>query len=216
MKQFIDRTTWRRRDNFAFFENYANPFISFTAQVECRAGFEKARARGDSFFLGYLYAITRAANRIEELRYRFWGPDNRIVLYDKVDVYATIRTGAGKDFVIARIPYQEDFAAFLKGARRIVDGVDEQSDLLAPGMASQVPDHDVVMVSALPGLRMTSFVPAQAHARGSDYPLFMVGKAERRGEGLYMPVSIACHHGFVDGAHVEEFFRLTEKFLSEL
>ena len=57
MKHIIDIETWERRDNYNFFRNFHNSWISITSEVDCTEAFPAAKAAKRSFFLYYLYAV---------------------------------------------------------------------------------------------------------------------------------------------------------------
>ena len=51
MKHIIDIETWERRDNYNFFRNFHNSWISITSEVDCTEAFPAAKAAKRSFFL---------------------------------------------------------------------------------------------------------------------------------------------------------------------
>ena len=69
MKHTVDIETWERRDNYAFFRNFLNSWISVATEIDCTEARAAAKAAGRSFFLYYLYAVLRAVNEIKEFRY---------------------------------------------------------------------------------------------------------------------------------------------------
>ena len=89
MKHIINIDTWERKDNYNFFRGFANSWIAITSEADCTEAFARAKERGHSFFLYYLYAITRAVNEIKELRYR-WDKNGQVVYHDTVDVITPI------------------------------------------------------------------------------------------------------------------------------
>lgn len=89
MKHIVDIETWKRRDNYAFFRNFLNSWISVATEVDCTEARAAAKATGRSFFLYYLYAVLRSVNEIEEFRYRTDSSGN-VVYHDRVDVITPI------------------------------------------------------------------------------------------------------------------------------
>ena len=85
MKHIINIDTWERKDNYNFFRGFANSWIAITSEADCTEAYARAKAQGHSFFLYYLYAITKAVNEIKELRYR-WDKNGQVVYHDTVDV----------------------------------------------------------------------------------------------------------------------------------
>ncbi len=110
MKHIVDIETWERRDNYNFFRNFHNSWISITSEVDCTEAFPAAKAAKRSFFLYYLYAVLRAANEVKEFRFRT-DKNGQVVYHDQVDIISPIAV-PGKTFYTVRIPYHEDFERF--------------------------------------------------------------------------------------------------------
>ena len=108
MKHIIDVDTWVRRDNYRFFQTFVSSWYAVTTEIDCTEAREAARRRGRSFFLHYLYAVVRAANEVDELRYRI-DKQGQVVFHDRVDIITPIAV-PGRTFFTLRIPYHEDFA----------------------------------------------------------------------------------------------------------
>lgn len=216
MKHTVDIETWERRDNYAFFRNFLNSWISVATEIDCTEARTAAKAAGRSFFLYYLYAVLRAVNEIREFRYR---TDSRgeVVWYDTVDILSPIAV-PGRTFYTVRIPYHADFERFYAEARAIVTDFPADDDpyatvkeVLAQG------DYDVILLSATPELYFTSMTYTQfAPGDPTRYPLMNAGKAVMREGRLVMPLSIFVNHAFVDGAHISRFFRLVAEYLQQI
>lgn len=213
MKHVIDFDTWERKDNFNFFRHFVNPSYSITSEVECSAAKTRAREKGESFFLHYLYAILRAANEIKELRYRLQG-ENQIILYDTVDVLTPIRLSENGNFYTVRIPWETDFEKFHSNARAIIEAIPKDgSPYSEEHYSSDTNPNNVILVSATPDLYFTSITHTQENPSGSGYPLLNAGKAVVREGKLVMPIALYTHHGFVDGKHLADFYRKVEEVL---
>jgi len=215
MKKIIDIENWNRRDNFRFFQNFINPCISITSEVECSFARQNARDTNRSFFIYYLYAILRAVNEIDELRYRI-DSQKRIFLYESVDVLSPIKVGKDGKFSTVRIPWKADFEEFYQTAYEIIRNVSKDEDPYAYTRDAKKEEDDkynVILVSATPDLYFTSITHTQELPTGSDYPLLNVGKAIIRENKLVMPVAIYVHHGFVDGKHLSDFYKKVEMYL---
>ena len=124
MKHIIDIETWERRDNYNFFRNFHNSWISITSEVDCTEAFPAAKAAKRSFFLYYLYAVLRAANEVKEFRFRT-DKNGQVVYHDQVDIISPIAV-PGKTFYTVRIPYHADFERFYAEAYHIVHNIPEE------------------------------------------------------------------------------------------
>ena len=216
MKHLIDIETWERRDNYAFFRNFLNSWISVATEIDCTEARAASKAAGRSFFLSYLYAIVRAVNEIPEFRYRT-DARGEVVFHDTVDVITPIAV-PGRTFCTVRIPYHEDFERFYAEARTLVTNTPQDADPYGAEKVLQAQgDYDVFLVSATPDLYFTSVTYAQgAPGQPTEYPLMNVGKAVTREGRLVMPFSIFVNHAFVDGAHIGRFFQLVEEHLRRI
>ena len=131
MKHIIDIETWERRDNYNFFRNFHNSWISITSEVDCTEAFPAAKAAKRSFFLYYLYAVLRAANEVKEFRFRT-DKNGQVVYHDQVDIISPIAV-PGKTFYTVRIPYHADFERFYAEAYHIVHNIPApKGDVNAP------------------------------------------------------------------------------------
>lgn len=216
MKHTVDIETWERRDNYAFFRNFLNSWISVATEIDCTEARAAAKAAGRSFFLYYLYAVLRAVNEIKEFRYRTDSRGN-VIWHDTVDVISPIAV-PGRTFYTVRIPYQADFERFYAEARAIVTDIPQDGDPYGAEKVLQAQgDYDVFLLSATPDLYFTSLTYAQgAPGQPTEYPLMNAGKAVMREGRLVMPLSIFVNHAFVDGAHISRFFKLAEEYLKRI
>lgn len=206
MKHIVDIDTWERRDNYNFFRGFLNSWFSVATELDCTEAYAAAKAAGRSFFLYYLYAVLRAANEVEELRYRTTA-SGQVVWHDTVDIITPIAV-PGRSFFTVRIPYHADFERFYARARAIVTEIPEDGDPYGVEKALQAQgDYDVIHLSATPNLWFTAVTYAQgAPGQPTEYPLSNAGKAVMREGRLKMPYSIFVNHAFVDGSHLARFF----------
>ncbi len=208
MKHYIDIDQWERRENFLFFQSINMPCVDITCRVECRHAREKSKERGESFFLYYLYAILKAANSIEAMKYRI-DKEGRVVRYDRLNVLTPIKLPGMKGFSEVCIAYHEAWDTFYQEAKKQIAHADKMS---AYEIENNHREYDVILVSAIPGLAFTSVTCAQMQG-GNNYPLICVGMMLPDYE---IPISLCVHHGFMDGEHITEFYRKTKEVLDEL
>lgn len=167
MKHIIDIETWERRDNYNFFRNFHNSWISITSEVDCTEAFPAAKAAKRSFFLYYLYAVLRAANEVKEFRFRT-DKNGQVVYHDQVDIISPIAV-PGKTFYTVRIPYHADFERFYAEAYHIVHNIPEEGDPYgAEKVIKEQGDFDIIQLSATPQLYFTSLTYTQM---APDHPL---------------------------------------------
>ena len=94
---WVDMSRDPRRDQFAYFQTLANPYVGVTVQVDVTDLSERCRETGASFFLAVLYAAVRAANGVPELRRRIRG--DRVAEYDRCPSSHTVGP-VGRDLLL--------------------------------------------------------------------------------------------------------------------
>lgn len=207
MRTKIDTALWERREQYAFFTKFTEPFFGITVQVDCTMAYKKAKDNGDSFFLTYLYDALRATNEVEAFRYRI--VDNKVYLYEEVHASPTINRPNGT-FGFAYMNYYSDRGIFFTEAKKEIESV-QSSNTLLPASNSE----NVLHISALPWLDFTSM----SHARSFDFPdscpKISFGKVVEENGRKRMAVSIHGHHALMDGYHVSQFVERFQELLNE-
>src|SRR5690606_37125779 len=109
--QEIDLDSWPRKHHFEFFREFDEPFFGVIVQIECAPAYHAARTASVSFFSYYLHKILKAANAVENFRYRT--DCDRIVIFDRVDASPTL-IRADETFGFGYVPYNDSFELFNK------------------------------------------------------------------------------------------------------
>lgn len=204
MKHLIDIETWNRKEQFAFFSTFDEPFFGVTVAIDCTQAYTQAKEKGQSFFLYYLYRALQAANYVENFRYRI--EDKKVYLYDEIHASPTINRPNGT-FGFAYMNYHQEESLFIQHAQKEIKNTQESTELL-PAITGK----NVIHFSAVPWLNFTSLSHARSFSFPDSSPKISFGKVTENQGILSMPVSIHAHHALVDGYHVglfvEEFQRL--------
>ncbi|HKY59638.1 MAG TPA: chloramphenicol acetyltransferase [Gemmatimonadota bacterium] len=206
----LDLATWNRREHFAFYRGYDNPYFNICAPVDVTRLLERSRSEGGpSFFLGSLWASLAAVNEIEELRYRIRGED--VVVHDRVHGGSTVLVPDGT-FRFGYFDYDPDFWSFAEGAASVLERVRAE---MGPLEARPERD-DMIHYSIIPWVAFTSFSHARRWGTDDSVPKVVFGRHQRDADADRMPVSIEVHHALVDGLHVGRFFERFQHHLDEL
>lgn len=208
MKQLIDFATWPRREHFAFFSQFDEPFWGLTTALDCTRAHAEAKRLGVSFYLYYLHAAATAANRVPEFRYRI--EDGRVVCYDQVHLSPTIGR-ADHTFGFGFIGFRAALADFVPLAQHEIARVQALGGL---GLSDATARPDVLHCSALPWVQFTGLSHARSFRSADSCPKISFGKLFVEGHDLRLPVSVHVHHGLADGYHVGEFLRILQELLS--
>ena len=207
MKHLIDLPGWNRREHFAFFSAFEEPFFGLVATVDCTRALAEAKRLDVPFFLYYLHAALRAVNQVEAFRYRI--EDGQVYCYDRIHASATIGR-ADHTFGFSFIEHHDELADFLPSANAEIAAVQASQGLRLGPTTSRA---DVIHFSALPWVRFTGLSHARSFTYPDSCPKISVGQAYKEGGATLMPVSINVHHGLADGYHAGLFLAAFQELL---
>ena len=205
--KFLDIDNWPRKWHFEFFSKFEEPFWGVTVEVDCTKAYEKAKAIDSSFFIYYLHKSVKAANLIEEFKYRI-DEESRIVIHDSINASATINRPDGT-FGFSYIKYHDDYSTFEKAAQEEINRV-KNSHELTPSNYSD----NIIHYSSLPWIKFTAISHARSYSINDSVPKISFGKLVSEGTQKTMPVSIHVHHGLMDGFHVGKYCELFQDLLN--
>ena len=183
-----------RSGQFAYFRAMADPWAGITVPVDITAFYNALDGR--PFFLSFLYALTRAANAVPELRRRLL--NGQVVEFDRccpsytamkdsgVYVYCLVDSGL--------LPYE----TFL------TDGKRRQADPLSN-----------FFVSCVPWLAYTQLKHPTTGPDDSN-PRFSWGKFTEQNGRITLPVTVFVNHALADGLHIARFYENLDRELSDI
>ncbi|REC52995.1 chloramphenicol acetyltransferase [Chryseobacterium piscium] len=201
MKQLIKLDDWKRKDHFQFFSKFEEPFFGVTINIDCTLAYQQAKEKGNSFFLYYLYRALKAANKIENFRYRIINEE--VYLFDQINASATINR-PDETFGFSYMDYDKNEEMFYQKAKEEIVRVQQSKGLIPAGSG-----ENVIHFSAVPWLDFTSLSHARSFTFPDSCPKISFGKVTENNGKKLMSVSIHAHHGLMDGFHIGLF---TEKF----
>ncbi|MDF9830895.1 CatA-like O-acetyltransferase [Parabacteroides sp. PF5-6] len=211
MRHRIDIEQFERKNSIHFFQNFPDPNISITSEVECTGARARAKARGVSFFLYYAHAMLKACNEIKEFKYRM-DTAGELYYYDTIDALAVIRTGENGRYNTLRFPYHEELQTFAQTACRIIDEHEVSTSPFESEEDCPQDDLGVFLLSALPTLSFTGI--SFAHQSAMDgYPLSLIGKLIQREGKEYIPIGLKVNHAFIDGHHLALYYQRVSTLL---
>ena len=208
MKKLIDLDNWNRKEHFLFFSKFDEPFFGVTVKVDCTIAYQKAKEKGVSFFLYYLYRALKAANEVENFRYRII--ENQPYDYATTNASPTINRPNGT-FGFAYINYFENENKFYEYALQEIENVKKTSSLM-PSISGE----NVIHFSAIPWIDFTSISHARNFSHPDSCPKISFGKMTENNGQKEMSVSIHVHHALMDGYHVGLFVEKFQHLLSEV
>ena len=207
MKKLITIDQWERKEHYNFFSGFQEPFFGVTVHMDCTLAFQKSKSEGRSFFLYYLYRALKAANEIENFRYRI--VEGQVYLFDQVNASPTIDRPNGT-FGFAYLDYVTNEVEFYTKAKEEIEHVRHTTNLL-PSSAGE----NVIHFSAIPWINFSSLSHARCYSVQDSCPKISFGKMTESSGSRIMPVSIHVHHGLIDAYHVGLFVEHFQNLLNE-
>lgn len=207
MKRLINIDNWNRKEHFLFFSKFEEPFFGVTIKVDCTIAYQRAKEKGISFFLYYLFRALKAANEVENFRYRII--ENQPYDFATVNASPTINRPDGT-FGFAYMNYFEDEKQFYEKALQEIENVKNTNSLL-PAVSGE----NVIHFSSIPWLDFTSISHARSFLYPDSCPKISFGKMIETNNVKEMPVSIHVHHALMDGYHVGLFVEKFQNILND-
>jgi chloramphenicol O-acetyltransferase type A len=208
MPTFIDLDTWPRRELFEFYRDYDKPFFNVCTRLDVTNLLrEMNNLSGVSVALAYHYFALKAANEIEQFRYRL--RDGRVLVHDVINGGTTLML-PNETFTLVYFDYAGTFAEFIGPAQRAVIEAKKES-----AFRPRHEDDARIHCTTLPWISFTSFSHARKSRREDSVPKISFGKFTRENDRTVMPFSVEVHHALVDGLHVGRYITRMEELLAE-
>ncbi|WP_411810574.1 CatA-like O-acetyltransferase [Chryseobacterium scophthalmum] len=208
MKQLIKQEEWKRKEHFLFFSKFEEPFFGVTITIDCTLAYQQAKTKGNSFFLYYLYRSLKAANAIENFRYRII--DKEVYLFDQINASATINR-PDETFGFSYMDYDKNEELFNQNAKEEIARVQQSKGLIPAGSG-----ENVIHFSAVPWFDFTSLSHARSFTFPDSCPKISFGKVTENNGKKLMSVSIHAHHGLMDGFHIGLFAEKFQELMNEI
>ena len=203
--EVVDIDKWKRKQHYQIFKEYQKPRYDISFELEITNFYKKIKQKNLSLTMALIYAISKAANEIEEFRYRF--EDGNAVLYNKINLsftYLNKETELLKNIVVE---YKDDLEEFVLYAKETADN---QKEYFTGPMG-----NNIYQFSSIPWISYTHISHTYSGKKDNATPMFDWGKYYYKGERLMLPFSIEAHHSFVDGIHMGKLAEKLQVFLNE-
>nr|WP_243749617.1 CatA-like O-acetyltransferase [Pseudoteredinibacter isoporae] len=187
---------WPRREHFEFYQGFQEPYWGCCVDLEVGKLFQLSKSMGFSFTSALLFAATKAANHIENLRYRI--VDGDVFAYDTVHI-SNVFMRANQLFSFGYVEYKDDFR---QHCRDFLSKQEEARTATRIFMDEESGQPNALHFSALPWLNFSSMSHARAFSASEGCPKVSIGKISENAGKKVLPFSVHVHHGFVDGYHM--------------
>ncbi len=209
----IDIDGWERKSQFLNFNKYSHPVFSIGVRLDVSNLVDYCKNNKRSFFITFLYIVTKNCNEIKELKTRI--VNDKVVQYDVVHPSFVVLYD-DKGITTCRTSFDSDFKKFYettdKKIKEIKSG--EKKDCFSSENSS-----DCLYFSSVKWLDFVSVSNPYdfADSTQTSVPRIVWGKYKENVEGEYeMPFNVSVHHGLVDGWHIACLVENIEKSLEDV
>lgn len=208
MPTYLDLAAWPRRELFEFYRDFDKPFFNICTRLDVTNLLNELRNHPDtSVALTYHYFALKAANEIEQFRYRL--RNGQVLVHDVINGGTTLML-PNETFTLVYFDYAETFAEFIGPAQQAIEEMKKHSTFQ--------PRHDDdarIHCTTLPWISFTSFSHARNGRREDSVPKISFGKFTQENNRTLMPFSVEVHHALVDGLHVGRYVARMEEMLAQ-
>lgn len=209
MPRYLEIESWKRREQFEFFKDYHNPFFNICTSVDVAPLLELTREADEvSFSIAYHFFSIKAANAVEQFRYRL--REGGVLVHDRVHAGTTLLL-ADENFTFVYFDYSEEFETFQARARAVI----ESAKAGGVQLYQREGEDDLIYHSVIPWATFTSISHARRGGPQESVPKIAFGRYREENGRASMPVSVEVHHALMDGLHVGRYLELLESYFSD-
>lgn len=205
--RYLDIENWNRKGHYSYFKGFDYPHFSISGYVDITEFSRFIKEQGSSFFLSFLYASTKAANGIEEFRYRI--RQDKVVIHDKVDPSFTVMTDK-EVFGFCNASYTEDFSDFYRSTAEAMERARGESSIEdEPGR------DDLLYITSIPWISFTGMSHPIDIKHTDSIPRISWGKYFEENGRVKLPLSVQVNHALADGVHVGKYLNDIQELLDD-
>lgn len=210
----IDLEGWPRREHFRLYSGFEFPHVNICVQLDITELWANRACAGASPTVTLVYTITKAANRVPEMRQRIRG--EQLVEHEVVHPLITV-LGDDDLFGVITLTYDACFTTFAsKAAESLAKAKGGVSLNEFPhDQEGKFPRDDLLSITILPWLAFTGFAITRK-PQVDCIPLLAFGKVQAAGDCYLLPFFVNSHHALADGLHIARFIKYVEEEAREL
>ena len=208
--QPIDIQTWPMAQAFHYYTQMAPTSYTVNVNMDVSLLRKELKTKGIKFFPAYLYLVTRAITRQQELRVAV--KDGTLGYWDCLTPAYPQFHEDSKTTSLLWTEYNDNFSEFYNQYLADIKLHGESHGILS---SKGVPPANAYIISCIPWFTFNSF---SLHNHGiKDYyvPSFEAGGFTEISNGkIVMPLSVTVHHATTDGYHLKVFFEELQRTMN--
>lgn len=183
-----------------------------TVPINVKKLLDFCHASGHKFYPSLIYLVTKVLNGMENFR-MFKNADGDLCVWDQVVPNYTIFHEDDKTFSDCWTEYSEDFETFYREITKDMEEAQKKKGIKAK--AGQ--PANFYCISCVPWAAFTAFGSRTVNsAEPAYFPIITMGKYEKSGEQVLMPVNMMVAHAVADGYHAGMFFQKLQEAVDQL
>ena len=195
----IPLESYPRRAHFSYFRAMANPYMGLTVSVNITEFMAALQEEKAPFFLSFLYCVSRAANRVPQLRQRV--KNGEIIEYLHCPTSHTVAL-KNETYCYCSLESHLPFDAFLPYALQAQENARKTASLEDGDEEVALP---LLFLSSLPWITYDALLQPTPTPADTN-PRITWGRWRQEGERYLLPVTLLCNHALVDGLHLARFY----------
>ncbi|MDD4211884.1 MAG: CatA-like O-acetyltransferase [Bacilli bacterium] len=205
----LNLNEWKGRKHYEWFKTYDSPTYTLTSTLDITEFIAFIKKQNLSFFIPFLYLITKALNEIPEFRLRMM--NNDVIEYEVIHPAYTVMTHEGV-FDNCENQYYSDFNVFYQETKRAID----QAKV---GVKTNRPYNDFSTLdqfyfSSLPWIDFVGVTHPIPKDMTISVPRIVWGKYYQEGNATKIHLNMCVHHGLIDGYPLALAFIKIQEYLS--
>ena len=205
--RYLDMEHYERIEHFRYFLSMPYPYAGVTVDIDVTDIVSFCKARGYSFYLTFLHAAAKAADRVPELRRRIRG--DQVVEYDRCPSSHTVALPDGT-YCYCSLEVDRPFREFLPYA-----AAEQERVKAAPTLEDGEDGESLFFVSCVPWLSYTALTQPTPTPADSN-PRITWGRWHRQEGRTLLPMTLLANHALVDGIHIARFYENLDRELAAL
>ena len=206
----INTDEWVRKTTFTWFKKFSNPTYCFNVKIDVEDIVNYSKETGASFFINFLYIISRVNNELVPFRLRYI--DDQVRLYDRIDATFTVKTTDGS-FNNAGVSYTSDYEEFYHLTKEEINKRNGKTD---NSQEYNRWGYDVFYSSCVISIDLEAISqPLDTNNKNSlNVPRIFWDKYRLENGKYIMLLSMTVSHVLVDGEQLSSALNLVRKYCS--
>lgn len=199
--QPIDMQIWPMAQAFYYYTQMAPTGYTVNVNMDITILRKELKARGYKFFPAYIYLVSKAIAKQQELRIGL--KDEVLGAWEYLSpVYPQFHED-DKTTSLLWTEYNSNFAEFYHQYIADTKQHGQSHGILS---SKGVPTPNSYVISCIPWFTFNSFSVHNHGIKDYYFPSFEAGKFFESGNKILMPLSITVHHATTEGYHLKVFF----------